>query len=242
MSQKLVVAFPLYRQVSSGWLLTWLQMRKGAVTGVVASEGVYITHAMEALTAMAFKNFPDFDRLVIYEADMIPPVDAFDRIATYGDEHDIVGSVYFKHVYPHQIMAWNQPDPPYFEPVSREDAEWMIGNPDLYEVGGVAMGLTAISRRVLENWNPDVPMWNPTPPLVGHDLHFCNEARKQGFRVWLDSGLGCGHMSERPVGYSDWQAATGEPKFRKRCDRWQDRNVLRVAEPAGVLPAVAVGE
>lgn len=222
--------------------MTWLQMRKGNLAGVVASEGVYLTHAMEALTAMAFKNFPDFDRLVVYEADMIPPVDALDRIATYGDEHDIVGSVYFQHVHPHKIMAWHQPDPPLFEPVSRDEAEFMIDNPDLYEVGGVAMGLTAISRRVLEDWDPDVPMWTPSPPLVGHDLHFCNEARKQGFRIFLDSSLGCGHMSERPVGFADWQAADGAPQFRKRCDSWQERSVLRIAEVTGNAPAFAVAE
>ncbi|AXF51500.1 glycosyltransferase [Mycobacterium phage Constella] len=242
MSQKLVVAFPLYRQVSSGWLLTWLQMNKASVAGVVASEGVYITHAMEALTAMALKNYPDFDRLVVYEADMIPPVDAFERIASYGEEHDIVGSVYFKHVYPHEIMAWHQPEPPLFQPVSREEAQGMIDNPGLYEMGGVAMGLTSISRRVLENWDPEIPMWAPTPPLVGHDLHFCNEARKQGFKVWLDSALGCGHMSERPVGYADWAAADGSPAFRKRCESWQERSVLRIAELADNAPATVVGE
>lgn len=230
LTQNLVVGFPLYRQVSSGWLMSWLQLDKTNLMGVVASDGVYITHAMETLTALTFKNFPNFDRLVIYEADMIPPKDALDRIATYGDEHDIVGSVYFKHQYPYQIMAWNQPDPPYFEPLDREDARRMINNPDLYEVGGVAMGLTAIHRRVLENWDPDVPMWTPTPPLVGHDLHFCNEARKQGFRVWFDTGLGCGHITERPVGYSDWAAVSDEPQYRKRCDRWMERSVLRLAE------------
>ena len=233
---KIVVGFPLYRQVSSNWLLTWLQLNKNHVAGVVASEGAYLTHAMEALVSLAFKACPDFDRFVVYEADMIPSRDAFDRIAQEHDGHDIVGSVYFQHVYPHKLMAWNQPDPPLFEPLDKDVAEDMINNPGLYEVGGVAMGLTSISREVLENWDPRVEMWKPTPPLVGHDLHFCNEARKQGFKVWLDSGLGCGHLTERPVGYSDWSGVNSEPMFRKACDRWEHRSVLRIAESDDSVP------
>lgn len=209
--------------------MTWLQLNKANVAGVVAIEGVYLTLAMEKLVAMALKNYPDFDRLVVYEADMLPPVDAFDRIASYGDEHDIVGSVYFKHTFPYGLQAYNQPDPPQFQTLPREDAMDMLNHPDLYEVGGVAMGLTAIHRRVLEDWDPEVPMWTPTPPLVGHDLHFCNEARKQGYRIWLDTALGCGHMSMRPVGLTDWEGVSDKPQFRKRCDNWLDTYTLQIA-------------
>jgi hypothetical protein len=211
--------------------MTWLQLKKDNVVGVVASDGAYITHAMDALTAMAFEKFPDFDRMVVYEADMLPPVDAFDHIATYGDEHDIVGSAYFKHHFPHDLQAYGQPNPPYFETLHRNVARQMIDNPGLYEVGGVAMGLTSISRRVLADWPGDVPMWTPAPPLVGHDLHFCNEARKQGYRVWLDTALGCGHISERPVGYADWDAVDDSPPVRKECESWMNRKTLRIAEP-----------
>lgn len=229
--QKIVVALPLYRQVSSGWLMRWLQMDKTNVVGVVASEGAYLIHAMELLTAMALERFPDFDRMVVYEADMIPPTDAFNRIATYGDEHAIVGSVYFKHNFPHDLQAYDQVDPPLFETLHRDKARRMFDNPGLHEVGGVAMGLTSIARGVVENWDPDVPMWAPTPPLAGHDLHFCNEARKQGHRVWLDTALGCGHMSERPVGYAEWDAVDELPPGRLECQGWMDKRALRLAEP-----------
>lgn len=205
---RIVVAFPMYRQVPVQWFFQWLTLEKDPIVGTVASEGIYLPTAMQTLVQMAFDMFGDeWDRLVVYEHDMIPPKDALNRVAQYGDEHDIVGSIYFKHDWPHHVMAWMQVNPPMFSPLTAEVVRNMVEKPALYEVDGVAMGFTSIKREVFENWNPDIPMWNPTPPLIGHDLHFCHEAKKQGFKVWVDSGIGCGHLTLMPVGYSHSQEA-----------------------------------
>jgi hypothetical protein len=131
-------------------------------------------------------------------------------MAQYGDEYDIVGTVYFKHDLPHHVMAWMQVDKPRFSPLTRDVVKLMVDEPGLYEVDGVAMGFTSIHRRVFENWDPEVSMWYPSPPFVGHDLHFCNEALKQGFKIWVDSGIGCGHLTLIPIGYDDSQTALAE--------------------------------
>lgn len=216
--QNLAIAFPLYRQVPVAWFFNWLKLKKDYVVGTVATDGMYLPQAMETLIAMAFEHCPDFDRLVIIEHDMIIPEDALNRIAQYGPEHDIVGSVYFKHEYPYHVMAWMQIDKPRFSPLTREVVKTMVENPGLYEVDGVAMGLTSIARHVLEDWNPAVPMWSPVPPFVGHDLHFCNEAKKPqhgpnqdtAYKVWLDSGIGCAHLTQIPIGYPHFLDALAE--------------------------------
>lgn len=210
MPQKLVVALPLYRTVPVSWLFNWLRMDQSHVGAVVGTEAMYLPMAMEILINHAFKECPDFDRLVVLEHDMIPPLDAFTRIAQYGYEHDIVGSTYFKHDYPYHVMAWMQVKAPMFSPLTAERVKEMVEAPGLYPVDGVAMGLTSIARHVIEDWDYNVSMWNPAPPLVGHDLHFCNEAKKQGFKIWLDSGIGCGHLTEVPIGYPDSQQALAE--------------------------------
>lgn len=218
MSQKLVVALPLYRTVPVTWLFNWLKMDMTHVGAVVGTEAMYLPMAMEVLINQAFQDCPDFDRLVVLEHDMIVPHDAFTRIAQYGYEHDIVGSVYFKHDYPFHTMAWMQVKPPMFSPITAQRIKEMKESPGLYEVDGVAMGLTSIARHVLEDWNYEVPMWNPAPPLVGHDLHFCNEAKKpqhgsnkdRAFKIWLDSGIGCGHLTQVAIGYEDSQQALAE--------------------------------
>jgi hypothetical protein len=208
---QLVVAFPLYGQVSAQWFMNWLGMDYRHVASVAAVEGsMYLPQKMEMLVAKSFELCPDLDRIVVLEQDMIPPLDAFERIAAYGDEYDIVGSTYFKHEPPHHVMAWMQVDAPRFSPLTRTAVKQMVDSPGLYKVDGVAMGLTSIHRRVFEKWDPSVPMWQPTPPMVGHDLHFCHEANKQGFGVYLDSGLGCGHLTTIPIGYHDSQQALAE--------------------------------
>ena len=177
------------------------------VVAVVGTEAIYLPMAMHTLINEAFEKCPDFDRLVIMEHDMIPPVDAFERIGQYGDEHDIVGTMYFKHEWPHHVMAWMQVKPPYYSPLTAAVTRQMVETPALYEVDAVAMGFTAIRRQVFEGWDRGVPMWDPVAPLVGHDLHFCNEAKKQGFKVWVDSGIGCGHLTTMPIGYGHSQQA-----------------------------------
>lgn len=207
---KQVVAFPMYKQVPVPWFFNWLQMAKTNVVGTVATDGMYLPQAMETLVARAFDIAPDFDQLVVMEHDMMPPLDGLDRMAQYGPEHDIVGTVYTTHEYPHHYMAWMQIDPPRFSPLTRSIMKTWVDSPGLYRLDGVAMGFTAISRRVFTDWDPDVPMWVPTPPMVGHDLHFCNEAKKQGFGIWLDSGIGSGHLTLVPIGHADAQAALAQ--------------------------------
>lgn len=198
----------MYRQISVNWFFQYLQLDKAPVLGHVATEGVYLPQAMTTLVELAYRHFgSDWDRLVVYEQDMIPPTDALLRVATYRDEHDIVGTTYFKHDEPHHVMAWMQVTPPTFSPLTAEVVKAMVDNPGLYRVDGVAMGFTAIRRAVFDQWDPNVSMWSAAPPLVGHDLHFCNEARKQGFTIWLDSGIGCGHLTEVPIGYGHSQEA-----------------------------------
>jgi hypothetical protein len=193
---------------------------------------------METLVELAYKNCPDFDRIVIIEHDMEIPLDALERIAQYGPEHDIVGSIYFKHDSPHHVMTWMQIKPPFFSPLTADVTRQLVDYPALYQVDGVAMGFTSISRRVFDEWNPDVPMWDPIPPLIGHDLHFCNEAKKpqhgpnkdQPFKVWVDSGLVCGHLTMIPIGYPHSQAALAELDLPS----WED-------DPATEFPVYADG-
>lgn len=242
MPQKLVVALPMYRSVPVAWFFNWLRMDMTNVGVVVGTEAMYLPMAMEILINQAFRDCPDFDRLVILEHDMIPPLDAFNRIANYGYEHDIVGSVYFKHDYPHHIMAWMQVKPPFFSPLTAEVTKQMVESPGLYEVDGVAMGLTSIARHVLEDWDHSkAPMWTPKPPLVGHDLHFCNEAKKQGYKVWLDSGIGCGHLTQVPIGYQHSQEALSE--MSDELKTWADADSdspAGMAYDEGYAPTVGV--
>lgn len=204
--KKIVVASPMYRQVSVSWLYNWMLMDKSDCVGWVSTEGVYLPIAMTALVEMAFDKFPAWDRLVIFEDDVTPPLDALSRVSQYSDEYDIVTALHFMHEPPHRVLAFERQGDKHVC-LSAEATRHIADNPGMHEVDAVPMGFTAISRRVLEQWHPGVLMWQPTVPLAGQDVHFCMEAKRQGFRVWVDSALRCGHLTELPIGYSDSEAA-----------------------------------
>lgn len=208
----LVVAFPFYRNLSVTWFFNFIGMDTRPVVGMTGTDGTILHLAMQQLVEMAFANYPVWDRLVIWEHDVLPTRDALTRIAEYRVEHDIVGTMQFRHEAPHHVMAGMRVKPPFVTPLTAEVTRAMVEQPALYEVDAVTTGFTAIRREVFEKWDVSVPMWKPTPPLLGHDLHFCNEAKKQGFKVWLDSGIRCGHLTVLPIGYEDQQAhLAGKP-------------------------------
>lgn len=205
---KLVAGFPFYRQLSVAWFFNYLSMDLHHIVGHVGIDGTILAKAMQQLCDMARENYPDFDRIVLWEQDVLPPRDAFNRIAEYGDQHDIVAPMTFEHKPPHHVMAaMHLGDSPYFTPLTAETTRAMVEQPALYEVDAVATGFMSIHRRVLENWHPNIAMWKASPPFVGHDLHFCHEAKKQGFKVWVDSGMPVDHLTQISIGYKDQQAA-----------------------------------
>src|SRR5580693_7614386 len=98
MRDKLVMGLPLSYHISTPWFYNWVNMRKEDCVGIVAVEHVQLPTALAMLRDMAIERYDTWDRLVIFEHDMIPPIDGFQRIAGYGefdDSPDIVGSVYF---------------------------------------------------------------------------------------------------------------------------------------------------
>jgi hypothetical protein len=202
---RLIVGFPLYHQVPVNWFSRWLAMEAFNVEATIVINGAYITVAMEMLVAKALQR-DNWDRLVIYEHDMVPPVNALTRIAQYQPEHDIVGCMYFKHDPPHHALVYiEEPDTITYNPITPMTVKDWCDDPRLYQVDGVGFGFTSIARHVLENWNPDIPMFHLDHLFGSHDLWFCHQARQQGYRVFVDSGIRCQHLSQIPIGYDDNQ-------------------------------------
>jgi predicted O-methyltransferase YrrM len=60
------------------------------------------------------------------------------------------------------------------------------------------MGCTAIHRKVFESWNPKKMPWFKTPEgtkgAMGHDVHFCTEAKRLGFPIHVDTKVVAGHQ------------------------------------------------
>jgi hypothetical protein len=187
-------------------------MGKGPLVAQLATNGAALASAMQQLVDRAFSQVGDqWDYLVFYEHDMIPPLDAFDRVAEYNpEEHHIVGAMYFARQPPHSPTVSMKLDrganqaPDYVYPTP-ELTKQMVEAPALYEVESVGTGFTAIHRTVFEKWDKNIRMWEAQEPILVHDMWFCLKAKEQGFKVWVDSGIVCGHITERAVSYDDYR-------------------------------------
>jgi len=200
-TNRLLVAIPMYLSVPVLWFCRWEEMDRTHVSGVVATRKLYLASAMQQMVSGSLER-DDWDRLVVYEADMLPPRDAFTRIANYPDSLDIVGPVYFQHTSPHYPIVYNQADEEHYRALARNQIDDMMAKPGLYPVDAVGLGFTSINRRVLEKWDPDIQMFGGEHKL-GHDMWFCREAKRQNFDVHVDSAIECGHITELPITYEN---------------------------------------
>lgn len=190
--KKVAVGFPLYKQIPAPVFTRWLGMDKTPVVATCVVDAVYLPKALGIIVGQAL-DLPGWERLVIFEQDMIPPHDAFSRVAAHGG--DIVGAVYVGHVKPHEPMVYLEVEGEFHAVKPDVIAEW-VEEPGLYEVHAVGCGFLSIARNVLEDWDPAVPMWKTDDEHFGsQDLWFCHHARKQGFKIFVDSGMVCGHLS-----------------------------------------------
>jgi len=211
-TRKLIVGFPLYKQVPATFFMNYLNMDKREVTYTIAVNGVYIPLAMQQLVDSCMRireSNPDsqWERLVVMEHDMTPPQDALARMASYGPDKHIVCAMYFQHYPPHLANAMGMGDNGRVSPLGPDVIKVMAETPALYEVAAVGMGFTAIHRDVMEQWDKSVPMFQTDGDMT-HDVWFCRRAQEQGFNVFVDSAIQCDHLTEAAIGLNHNQQMT----------------------------------
>ena len=200
MPGRLVLGLPLYTHVSTLWLIRYMELDKSSVVDTIAIRKLYLASAMNHMFKKAIES-DSWDRIVVYEADMMPPRNALARIANYPDSLDVVGSMYFQHNPPHYPIAYEQVDEEHFKHLDGSQIDHMMSNPGLYPVDGIGFGFTSVHRRVIEKWDNNIDMFGGENHL-GHDMWFCKNARAQGFSVHIDSAIECGHLTEMPINYN----------------------------------------
>lgn len=212
--QRVVVLIPAYTNVSTRFLTN--------ILGLVAihpepidflvMQSPYVDQSMRHAVADLLEQ-PDWKRIVVIENDMIAPRDALIKHALHTD--DIVGSVYFQHAPPHEIncMFAEPGDTGRYGHPSAPSTKMMMEKPALWKCDAVGLGFTSIARRVCEDWDANIPMFQTgykheeradsfTHGTISHDVHFCVEARRQGFEIYLDTSIQCQHLTES---WTDWR-------------------------------------
>lgn len=137
------------------------------------------------------------DYLFMVDDDMLFEVDLFDRLVKH--DVDICAALAFSRYKPIKPVIYNLKDG--YD--STEKKSYYINYPvfgypkdQLVECDAVGFGAVLIKCRVLEAYRKH---WFMNTSGAGEDIHFCWEARKAGFRVFMDTSAKLGHMGDEEV-------------------------------------------
>lgn len=149
------------------------------------------------------------DAVIFLDVDQTYPHDFLARIIRSANQPgvDVVGSLYFKKAYPHPpvsgIFKDNQ-DYQMYEPIemfdwTKEDAKQFIRpKSDLIPCDIVGMGGTLIKTDVLKNtpypWFQYGRSIDSGEIAITEDIHFCRQAKGNGFKIFTDPMIECGHI------------------------------------------------
>lgn len=202
---RILCLMPCYEMVYRRWfehLLTlprWERINYGIVSGATLPDS-HNRVVKEALQR------DDWDYILWLEQDVLPPRDVFERVELYQQE--IVGALMVRRAFPPQPLVFHD----FYEagggcpPYEWSELRPWINQPGIYPVDIVHMGCTAIRRDVFEKIGEQ---WYATPnnsdsSVMTDDIYFCRNARKHGFKVYLDTAMQCAH-----VGPVEWTVEMG---------------------------------
>jgi len=136
----------------------------------------------------------DADYLLTIDSDTVPTSNPLKMIEY---DKDIVGGVYpaWKET-SYVWLAVRRGDDGEFQQLPKKDREGLV------EVDGLGAGCMLIKRKVLEAIKtPFLDKINEEigNRALGHDLYFCERAKKAGFKVYADWGTMCDHYKEIPL-------------------------------------------
>lgn len=134
-----------------------------------------------------------YDYVFFLDSDVIVPPDAIVRL--YDSHFPIISGVY--HSKRDCVCAWKeipQDDPTYnyynrYIPLKELKSRWL-------DVDVVGSGCILIDTRVFEQIERPYYYWEVMREgggAVSEDFHFCEKARRAGFKIMLDTSVLCGH-------------------------------------------------
>jgi glycosyltransferase involved in cell wall biosynthesis len=143
-----------------------------------------IHYARNALVTAAMGINADY--VCFLDADMTFPPDTLHRL--YFDSKDIVGVLYPGRIHPHPPNIF------YFDKdKSLVQAEKADRTSPLIEVDAVGTGVMLIRKKVFK----ELPEpWFFYKNDFSEDIVFCKEAKKVGYRIYVDTTLDIGHIGD----------------------------------------------
>lgn len=192
---EVVIAVPHTGSVSMRWAVRLSELRMPP-HAIVSKSTAAIDRARELTVEDALELDPEW--LLFIDSDVVPPVDAFERLRRHGV--DIVSGLYYMDnpdgVHP---AMWRLDD---------DDSPAIVGydREGLVNVDAVGFGCLLVNRQVLDDverpWFRWTEGFEDHPwdlrrrtgvPGVSEDFHFCQKATSAGYEIYVDTTVKCMH-------------------------------------------------
>lgn len=133
------------------------------------------------------------DYLFMIDDDMIAPDDLFEKL--FESQKDIIAPLAFTRNFPHKPVIYNCIEG--WDSVAQcehftNHAVMNYPKDQLKECDAVGFGAVLIK---VDCFRKMPQPWFMNPNKTGEDINFCYQARKYGFRTWVDTRLKLGHVS-----------------------------------------------
>ena len=188
---KTLIAVPCMDQVAAPFAQSLATMKTVGDCIYDFNIGSLIYDARNRLSADAMKCGADF--ILWLDSDMIVPQDAMVKLLKHmEDGKDIVSGLYFRRRAPFTPVLYTYPEN------------------SVFEVDGCGFGCFMTRVDVLhEILLNDFDLFTPIEHY-GEDLAFCLRAKENGFKIWCDSTIKCGHIGQVIVDETVWKSSIRE--------------------------------
>lgn len=161
---------------------------------------MHVHVAREEMAKTALVSNCDF--LFMLDDDMICDDDLFEKL--YASQKDIIAPLAFTRNFPHKPVIYNCIEG--WDTVSQTEhfTNYAVMNypkNSLKEVDAVGFGAVLIK---VDCFRKMAQPWFMNPYKTGEDINFCYEAKKYGFKTWVDTRVKLGHIGHPLIVTEDY--------------------------------------
>lgn len=233
-------------RISAGTFISWLLADRTSFLGPGENIGISVVqgHVLTLQRNECIRNMQG-DWIIFIDDDMVFQPDAIKRLIATQQKFDLdmVGALCFQRGEPHQPTLYMREQPTEGNYVFLEDWE----RDSVVEVDATGMAFVLITKRLLTAIAGEFPdqmtRSHGRPPSYfrwdekgfGEDMTFCQDVKKAGGRIFVDTSIKTGHIGEITI--------TEETFLRELADRPAEATELRrtVNDRMG-LPTVTAEE
>lgn len=174
--------------------------------------GYQLPFARNRIVEEALNNNSDY--LLFIDADMIFPPDLLTKLLAHGK--DLCNALAFRRIEPHYPCIFK------FD-TTNKCYQTMSYTKGLLEVEATGMAAILINTDVFKSIKK--PWYYYRDNLFSSDLTFCENVKKTGYKIWVDSDLKIGHLGNEQIITEEYYVNNLSPEAKEDWNKGMKENL-----------------